>query len=635
MLKFMRVYATSWFIKFILGAIVIVFVFWGVGNFGAQKVNRAATVNGDIITQTEYSNAFKNLIERYRQNFGSNFNNDMIERFNIKQQALDGLIDQKLLLQEAARLNFKVSEKEMIDAITKMDAFKENGVFDKVRYRKLLTNYRTSPGEFETAQKESMTEQKLRSFISNSVRVSDQEVKEWFEWENRSISIEYTLFEPEAYKNIEPPSDEDVKAFFEKNKDNYKTEPKVKAQFLYFNPETYKSDTATDDAEMQDYYDEHPEEFKIPKSVKARHILIKTEKDEKPESVEKKKQKALDVLKMLKEEGKDFAAVAKEYSEDPGSKVNGGDLGEFTKERMVKPFADKAFSMQPGEISEPVLSQFGWHIIKVESVNEEKNPSFEESKEKIKKKLTDEKAKNIAYEKAEALYNLCFEGDNLAKIAEKNGIQINVTDTFTRKGPEKDVKNRYKFASAAFALDAMGISSIQDLGDAYYIIQVTEKIPEEISPFGEVKEKVWADIMVEKKDEKAKSDTEAFLSGLKEGKESMDDLCKKYNVTLKSTDFFKRNVQIPDIGYEREIAEAAFKLSEEKKLPEKVFKGKKGYYVIRFKESKVPDAGEFEKEKKAVKEKLLQQKKFKAFTTWLAQIREKSKVEVFVNNNIN
>jgi len=181
----------------------------------------------------------------------------------------------------------------------------------------------------------------------------------------------------------------------------------------------------------------------------------------------------------------------------------------------------------------------------------------------------------------------------------------------------------------------MGISSIQDFGDGYYIIQVTEKTAEEISPFDEVKEKVWADIMMEKKDEKAKAEAEAFFSGLKEGKESLEELVKKYNITLKSTDFFKRNVQIPDIGYEREIAEAAFKLSGDKRLPEKVFKGKKGYYVIRFKESKSPDAGEFEKEKKAVKDKLLDQKKFKVFTTWLAQIREKSKVEVFVNNNVN
>jgi len=635
MLKFMRVYATSWFIKFILGAIVIVFVFWGVGNFGEQKVNIAATVNGDIITHTDYNNAFKNLVERYRQNFGSNFNNDMIERFNIKQQALDGLIDQKLLLQEAARLNFKVSEEELIDTITKMDAFKENGAFDKIRYRKLLTNYRMSPEDFETAQKESMTEQKLRAFIFNSVRVSDQEVKEWFEWENRSLSIEYAMFEPEIYKDIQSPSDEDTKAFFEKNKDNYKTEPKVKAQFLYFNPETYKSGLSVSDDEMRDYYDEHPEEFKTPKSVKARHILIKTEKDSKPEVIEEKKQKALNVLKMIKEEGKDFAAIAKEYSEDPGSKDNGGDLGEFTKERMVKPFADKAFSMNPGEVSDPVLSQFGWHIIKVESVNEEKNPSFEESKDKINKKLTDEKAKNLAYEKAEAVYNLCFEGDNLAKIAETQGLQIIVTDPFTRKGPEKDVKNRYKFASTAFGLDVMGFSSIQDLGDGYYIIQVTEKIAEEISPFDDVKEKVWADIMMEKKDEKAKTEAEAFFSGLKEGKESADELCKKHNVTLKGTDFFKRNSPIPDIGNEREIAEAVFKMSAEKKLPEKVFKGRKGYYVIRFKESRLPDAAEFEKEKKAVKDKLLQQKKFKAFTTWLAQIREKSKVEVFVNNNVN
>jgi peptidyl-prolyl cis-trans isomerase D len=620
----MRKQASSWLIKVLLGAIVIVFIFWGVGSFRSQRGGRVALVNGDQITLDEYREAYNNIIEQLRQRFGKNFNEEMIKMFQVRKQALNRLIDNRLLVQEAQRLNFRVSNKELSDAIFGIEAFQRAGIFDGRLYKNVLDRLRMTPEEFEVAQREAMLIERLRTLITGSVKVSDQEAREWFNWTNTSADIDFVLFAPDSYKDINP-SSEEIKAFFENHKDNYKTDAMVKVRYMHFDPDTYRSEIKITGEEVQDYFDENPEEFKTPKTVEARHILIKADQNADPDIVERARKRALDILKIAKE-GKGFAELAKQYSEGP-SRDKGGHLGEFRKETMVKPFADKAFSMQAGEISDLVRTRFGWHIIKVEKINEASTLSLDEAKNKIRKKLTDERVNNLAYDAAEEVSEVSFEGDDLLKAAKERNLNIVTTDFFAKKGPEKGVDNRAKFASAAFSLALMEISDIQDFEDGYYILQVIEKIPEKNSELENVKEKVMVDLVAERRDAKASEDANVFLSALKSG-QSMDTTSNDFNLTPKTTGLFKRNESIPQIGFERKISEIAFKLTNEKKLPEKVIKGGKGYYVIQFKDRKPPDMEGFNKEKTAIKQRLLQQKKSKVFDALLSQIKSKSDISI-------
>lgn len=624
MLRFMRQQAGNWLIKVLLGAIVIVFIFWGVGSFRAQRGGRVALVNGDQITLDEYRETYNNLIEQLRERFGNNLNEDMLKMLQVKKQALNQLIDKKLLVQEARRLKFRVSDKELADSIMKIGAFQRGGVFDKRLYQNVLGRLRMTPEEFEIAQRDAMLIERVKVLITSSAKVSDQEVREWFNWSNALVNIDFVRFDPDKYKDIKA-SIEEIKAFFEKNKENYKTDAMVKVRYLKFDPVAYESKVSISDEELQDYFDENREEFNTPKTVEARHILLKVDQNADPEDVEKARKKALDILKMARE-GKDFPELAKKYSEGP-TRSRGGYLGKFKKEAMVKPFADKAFSMKAGEISEPVRTRFGWHIIKVEKVNEASSLSFAEAKKKIQKKLTKNKSKNLAYDEAEAVSDVSFEGDDLLKSAKKQNLKILTTDFFTKKGPEKGIKNRAKFASAAFDLAVMEISDIQEFENGYYILQVIEKIPEKIPELKKVKEKVRVDLIQEKQEEKAKQDADTFLSALKSGK-SMTTESKHFNVTPTTTGFFKRNDSIPNIGFEREVFKAAFQLSSEQKLPEKPIKGTKGYYVFQLKDRKTPDSEELNTEKASIKQKLLQEKKARTFDALLAQIRSNSEITI-------
>ncbi|MEA3435105.1 MAG: peptidyl-prolyl cis-trans isomerase, partial [Thermodesulfobacteriota bacterium] len=451
--------------------------------------------------------------------------------------------------------------------------------------------------------------------------------REYFEYQDASVDIDFVLFSTERYKNIKS-TDDEIKSYFKKHTETYKTKIRLKARYLYFNPDSFKPEVKIDNEELLDYYETNRQEFYTPKTVEASHILIKATKDADAQTVEKTKKRAIEIMEMARE-GKDFADLAKKYSEGPTG-LKGGSLGAFKKEAMVKPFSDKAFSMKSGEISEPVRTRFGWHIIKVDKINEEFTISFDKAKQKIREKLLIQKAGNLAYDKADEVYEASSEGDDLGKIADLENFTIHTTEFFTEKEPVKGVKDGFKFTAAAFNLGLMEISDIQDLGGGYYIIQVIEKIDEKIPDLKDVKEEVKVELADEKRDEKAKADAKAFLTTLKVAGTtgSLEEESAKSGLKADTTGFFKRNGLIENIGSENEIVEAAFLLSNKNKLPDDVIKGKKGYYVISFKDRKQPPAAEFPGKKKSIVERLLQQKKYQTFNEWVAQLKSKSEISI-------
>ena len=625
MLSLMRKHAGSWLIKVILGAVVVVFVLWGVGSWTSQRSGRVATVNGDPISLEEFRITYKRLLEQVRQSFGNNLNEDLIKTLQLPKQALDELINRNLMRQTAAELNLQVSDEELSRSIQDISAFQTAGVFDSRRYQTILDRNNMTPESFEINQRDALMIQKLNNIITSSVKISDQEVVQWYKWNNTAVNLDYVYFDPERYQDIST-ADEEMQTYFEDHKESYKKAPKINVRYLKFEPKTFVSQVVVSEDEIEGYYEDHPDEFHNPKTVEARHILIKLNQDASPEEIAKAKERIEAVLQKARD-GQDFAELAKENSED-SSKDKGGYLGTFRRDAMVKPFSEKAFSMKAGELSDPVRTRFGWHIIKVEKVNEATTTSLADAKSGILQKLTDEGSKLLAYDAAESVYDAAFEGTGLDAIAADQNLKIKATGFFSRAEPPKVSNNQAKFAATAFELADGEISEIQDFGDGYYIMEIVEKLPAQIPELNEVKEKIRADLIKQKKEEKAKADAEAMLSALKDG-ETMDAAARKFDLEPKSSGFFKRNDSIPDIGPAREISRVAFELTAENSLPEEVLKGQRGgYYVIKFKDRKIPSSTAIDKEKGDIKKRLLQQKKFKAFDEWLNHLRNRSEISI-------
>jgi peptidyl-prolyl cis-trans isomerase D len=621
----MRKHAGSWLIKVLLGGIAITFIFWGGYQATSRRSGRVASVNGETIAVEEYRITYKRLIEQVQQRFGNNLDEEMVKSLQLPKQAINQLVDQMLMRQAATELDLRVSDEDLSRSIKSISAFQTAGVFDPRLYKLVLDRNNLSPESFEVSQRDSLLVEKLNNIITGSVKVSDDEAVEWYNWNNATVDLEFVVFEPDRYPDMAV-TEEEIQQYFEGAKDSYKTEPQLKVRYLNFEPRNYVAKVEIPEVEISEYYEEHPADFQNPTTVEARHILIKVGQDAAGEEAAKAKEKIEDVLKKARE-GQDFAELAKQYSEGP-SKDKGGYLGSFKREAMVKPFTDKAFSMQAGEVSDPVRTRFGWHIIKVEKVNEATVSTLADAKDQIRKKLTDEYARQLAYDGAEFIFDATFEGDKLESVATENQLVVHTTDFFSsRGGPAKGIQNKEAFAKAAFELPEGEISEIQDFGDGYYLMEIIEKRPALIPELAVVEGKVRADLIKEKKGEKAYMDAEALLAALKGGAD-MATASKEFDLKAQSTGLFKRNDSIPNIGFERGISSAAFELSAQNNLPQEVIDGPKGYYVIKFKQRKAPPVVDFDKEKESILSRLLQQKRFKTFQAWLEQKKKSSEIVI-------
>lgn len=620
----MRKYAGSWMIKVLLAAIVLVFVFWGVGSFKSAKETQVATVNGEIINIEEYQKAYNNIIESYRRQFGDKMNDEMLKHLQLGRQAVDTLINQKLLLQESEKLGIQVTDRELADKIKSTPAFQNNGVFDNRRYSSLLSQNRLSVEEFEQGFRHQIVMSKLQKFIADAAKVSENEAWNWYAFENRLTSIEYVMVKPESYKDISL-TDEELESYFDKNKEKYRIEQKMKVQYFEFDPKDFEAGVTIPDEDVREYYDTHPEEFHKEKTVAARHILFKLDQNADEETQQEVKQKASDVLKLARE-GQDFAELAKKYSEGP-SKDAGGALGAFTRDSMVKPFADAAFEMKTGEISDLVKTQFGWHIIKVEKVQPEVTEPFEKAKSKIRAELISARSKSAAYDKAEEIYDLLYSGEDLSKVAEAQKLPLKKTDFFGRMGPYNQVKSAVQFSTTSFELQIMDISEVKEFEGNYYIIQPIEKIESKLPSFKDVKDRVKADLMAQRQSERAKKDAQSIIEAVKKD-DNLSAASESFGLTVKETAHFRRDGDIPEIGYEPSIADAAFGLSDKNKLFHEVLEGNDGFFVIRLKEHKEVDPKDFEKEKSNIQTRLLQQKKESTFNAYLSELKKNSQIEV-------
>jgi peptidyl-prolyl cis-trans isomerase D len=626
MLDWMRKNAGSWLVKVVLGAIVVVFVFWGIGSWRSQKQNQVAMVNERVITVEQYRRSFDRLVDQMRQSFGNRLDEKTIEALNIKGQALNQLIDQALLMGEADRLGLRVSDAQLAEAIAKVPVFQNNGVFDRRRYETLLQRNRLTPEQFEASQREAMLLEKLRTLLASAIKVSEAEARAFYEWNNAQVKMDHVLFEPGRYPQP-PVAADDVRAHFEASKERYKNPEMIRVRFLHFSPQALIANVSLSETDLQAYYDEHPDEFRVEKTVEARHILIRVNDKAPEDQVEAARAKIVDILEAIRK-GEDFAALAKTHSEDT-TKENGGYLGAFGRRAMIQPFADQAFALQEGQVSEPVRTPFGWHLIKVEKINPETVKPFEQAKQALKERLSLARAKTMAFDEAEAVLEALEAEPDMEKIASARQLKVQETDFFTRQdGPAGTMADPQQFAAAAFALEANRISDIVDFGDGYYLIQAMARKAAAVPDLAAVEAKVRADLAAQRQDEQAQKDAQALIKLLKDGAPLAEAAQQMGQKVTPAAGFFKRNEPVPGIGSEASITAAVFALTEDQPIPAEPVKGAKGYYVLHLVERKAPEAQAFAAEKDAVIARLSQQKEDKAFETLLEDVKSRSRISI-------
>ena len=630
LLGLMRKHAKSWLIKIFMAIIVIVFVFYFGYSFRSGSSSTVAYVNGDPISAKEYQRAEFALREELYQQFKSIWNDNFIKIFDIKRRAMDTLIIQRLILQEAERIGLGLGKDDVQRIIVDNSMFKNNnGEFDINRYRSTLAANYMEPAEFENLSGKRLLETKLNQVLFSLAPVSEDETLSYYTFENERIKLNYVMFDPSEYREGITAEDDSLKSFFESHSKQYNVPEKISVSYIKLSPEMFTDHVTVEDKDIVDYYGYNRESWNKPENVKASHILFSIPDGADEDTEQKIKSEAEEVLKKLKADKDNFSEYAKEFSSCP-SKEQGGDLGYFTRGQMVKEFEDAAFSLGAGEISNLVRSSFGFHIIMVEEHNHATEKSMEDVKSEIIASITEIKTQELAKDRGISLIDQMPYNVNLKEYADEQNEKIYETDLFGTDDAFPIAGADSRITQSLFAMKPGDTSELVTIQDSHYIFQVEKRIDAYTPDLEEIKDRVKEDYVNQEALSLVRKEAEAFLSELKKKELTWEEAVSKYKLEDRVTDFFTRKGNVPEIPMDQNFKDSVFKLNEDNIYPDKVYETPGSVVVLRFNDKQGIDEEEYNKDKNMYGNHVSQLKKQQILQGMVSSLREKAKIEILV-----
>ncbi|MBT3923037.1 MAG: hypothetical protein HOF21_10730 [Nitrospina sp.] len=638
MLSTIREHADSWMIKAILWLIILAFIgtifySWGMGGSSGTGGGAIATVEGEKIYQQEYERTFNNLVDFYRQQFRNQFSDDMIKKLDLKTQALEALIQKKLLLMAAQEQNLKVSDAELISHIKELPVFQKDNKFNDKTYRDYLQFQRITPGEFEDNQRQALLLDKLEKLFRTNTKVLPSEIREAFNNTEDKAKIDYVRFNNDHFQVEKSFTDQELNDFFKANDKLFEIPPQIQVEYVKVEPKIYLEQIEPREEDIQDYYQSKIADFRVKKTYRASHILIHTKQSEieGDSSPEEKQKQAEAKAKVLATElrgkimaGADFGETAKKHSDDPGSGQQGGSLGEFPKGTMVSAFEKALDKLEVNEISKPVLTPFGYHIIKLEGREEEKIKPLEAVREEVIQSLKEIKARQRVRRTAKHIHQEAEKSSDLKSAADKNQIQTSTTRFFSRENHTlPEIGSQPQFFTTAFSLEENKISQTVNTPEASFILKVTGKKEAYIPELKEVKDKVLAALTERVNQEHTLSKFKELEQKLSQEK-NLEKMIQGLDLSIRHTPSFSREDSIPGIGNIKEIKEQAFTMNLEDTSSAKV---RNRFYLFKLVEKEA--AGEPDKEQvKIIIQQIKQKKSSQTFQEWVENMKARAEVMI-------
>jgi peptidyl-prolyl cis-trans isomerase D len=473
MLQQIRDKITGWFAAVFLGAIAVVFIFWGI-QFESSSSVAAAKVNGESISAEQVRSAWQERQGELQQAMRDELPPALVKEEQAK--LLNDTVRREVLLQHVDKMGYRVSDQAMVSQLEQIPALQVDGRFSRDRYAALLRAQGTSEAEFEVEFRRDLEVGQLQNGVGISAFATPGEVRRRIELEGETRDVDYVTVPAAKFAGQAVVNPADVAASYEKNKSSYMTPETVSLQYLQLKLADVASGVPVTEEGLRQYYEQvAPERFQDPERRRARHILIESGGDDAAA-----KKKADDVYAQAKAGG-DFAALAAQYSDDPGSKGQGGELGWSTRESFVKPFADALFAMQAGEVRGPVKTQFGYHVIQLEEVQAPHQRSLDEVRAELEAEYRNEQAQSLFYEKSQQLADESFASlSELDSVAQKLGLQVQTVEAYTRKGGGPFGADR-KVIEAVFSGDVLqqrqNSPAINFGDDSAIVLRVTDYKP--------------------------------------------------------------------------------------------------------------------------------------------------------------
>jgi peptidyl-prolyl cis-trans isomerase D len=617
-------------VRIILGVIVgmlgigmLLYLVPGQAGTELSDADKVAQVGSTTITLTDLRTQMNRLTH------GSNVPAEMLPQ--LAQETLKQLIYTHSLDVEAERLGIHVTDEERRDRILLLlpDAFQGDTFEGMDRYSaEVQERFQMQVPEFEELIRQSLLEEKFQQLVTDGIGVTPDEEQESFRFKNEKIKISYVILKPEDLASKVDASDADLAAYFEKNKAKYTVPEKRVAQYARLDFTALRQRVQVSEDDERADYNAHIDLYRVEDRVHVAHILFKTVGKTDAE-VEEIRKTAEGVLQKAKHGG-DFAALAKQYSDDT-SKDSGGDIGWITRGQTVPEFEQAAFTLQPGSISDLVKTQYGFHIIHVLERQVARTKTFDEVRPEIQAGLQEQGAEQLA----DTISNQIAEdirrtgSGSLQELAAKYGMTVQQSqplaqgDVIPDLGPSPDIQDQ------VFRLRAGDISSPIRLQTGYVILSVKEIQPAHPGTLAEVRDSVLSDFRQEKSVELVQARAQEIARRVKAG-EKLDVVAKSLDLQSKDSAAFSRGDSVPDVGPASKL-EAAFTTAVGQ-TGDPVFLGS-NWVVFQVSEHDNPDPADFDKQKQAIEQDLLQSKRqaaYEAFRDSLQkQLENEGKVKIF------
>ena len=528
MLQAFRERVMGWLGWVIIGLVIMTFALFGLGSYLQDKSRvYAAKVNDVEISTRSLQEAYQQQRARLQEMMGDAYDPALIDDTLLRKQALDGLINRELLLQAAHDNGLKISDALLAAQIHAIPAFQEDGQFSEKRYRDLVARRGMTVAQVEYETRNTLLREQLLNGLGGSVFVTAEELDRAYRLQNQKRDFDYLIVSARPFESTVKIDDAGVEAYYKKHLDEYVVPERIKLSYLRLSNEGLGDTLDVDEADLEKYYEERKASLKTKEQRRASHILISVAADADEDAVARARAEA-NAIRARLEAGEDFAKLAEENSDDPGSAKQGGDLGFFSSGDMVPEFDKTVFAMNKGDISEPVRTQFGFHIIKLTDVKGSDIPPLAEIRDDLVREMQQDKINELFYEQVEQLTDLSYENpDSLDAAAEALGLEVQTTDWLDANGGP-GIGQYPKVVAAAFSDDVLeggNNSEPVEVGpNDVIVVRVEERQPEHQAPLEEVRDKVVEALKHELAAEAARSRGDSLMARLKEGGATLEEL---------------------------------------------------------------------------------------------------------------
>lgn len=607
----------SWVLWLVIIAFILV-AFVGLGDPGSgggASAGVAVTVGDKTVSYREFESAYRRMEDFYRQAYGEQFNADFARQLGLHQQVLDTLVADRILLLEADRLELQVTDEELQEQILTLPVFQADGgdFIGAEGYERILRQNGYTADSFEANMRQDLLLDKVRGLVTQNLYISDSEVEKEYRQQVERAKIRFFSAPYSALADELVFNDEDLESYYSYNQASFETPERRIAEYLVVDIEQVRSSLTLAPDELRAYYDNHQDEFNRPEQVRARHILLQVNDRRSAEEAAR----LLEEAKQRVAAGEDFAALAAELSEDPGSKARGGDLGLFGRGAMVEAFETAAFSTPAGQITGPVQTDFGYHLIEVLERDDGGVSPFGEVETGIRQRLLVERSSDAAEAKANELYQQLASSElDLAAVAETDEtVTFQATPAFAEDDNVPSVGRSTPFARVAFDLELGEVSEPVRVTRGWALLRLAALQEPRVPELDEVRVEAEAQL-------RAEMVRKAALDRLSADREiGLDALAAAIEANIEETDSFGRNDAIGSLGTNREVAQAALDADEGSVVgPIATDSGALMFEVV---ERVRMDPGEFEKQKASTRETLARQRAGQLVSALIAERREK------------